>query len=163
MTSLLSAPHPLAGLATLGAVATLGAGFFFQHVIGLVPCELCILQRWPHVAAAALGGAWLLTGSRWLLPLAALVLLAGAGIAGYHVGVEQQWWPGPTACSAPDFSGLSPREMLEALRRAPVVRCDEIPWSLFGISMAGYNGLLSLALAGLFGRAYASSSASQYR
>ena len=150
-------------LAMAGSAATLGAGFFFQHVVGLVPCELCIWQRWPHVAAVAL--AALALGLRWRhgLALAAGALMIGAGIAVYHVGVEQHWWQGPTACGAPDFGRLTPQQMVEALRAAPIVRCDEIPWSLFGISMAGYNALLSAGLAGLFALAYASSSASQYR
>jgi disulfide bond formation protein DsbB len=153
----------MAALGVAGSAATLGAGFFFQHVIGLVPCELCIWQRWPHVAAVVLGGLALALGRRLALALAAAALVAGAGIAAYHVGVEQHWWQGPTTCGAPDFGTLTPQQMLEALRAAPIVRCDEIPWSLFGISMAGYNALLSAGLAGLFALAYASSSASQYR
>ena len=148
-------------LAMAGSAATLGAGFFFQHVIGLVPCELCIWQRWPHVAAVALAGLALALRWRLGLALAAVALVVGAGIAVYHVGVEQHWWQGPTTCGAPDFGNLTPQQMLEALRAAPIVRCDEIPWSLFGISMAGYNALLSAGLAGVFGWAYASSSASQ--
>jgi disulfide bond formation protein DsbB len=160
----LSARHwVMLGMA--GSALTLGAGFFFQHVIGLAPCVLCIWQRWPHAAAVVLGAL-----SLWRRGLfaacAAAGLVAGAGIAGYHVGVEQHWWAGPSACAGPDFGKLTPQQLLEALRATPVVRCDEIPWSLFGISMAGWNLLLSLGLAAVFGMAQAaprqaSSSASQ--
>lgn len=154
-------PRHLAVLAVAGSAATLGAGFFFQHVIGLVPCELCIWQRWPHVAAVVLGGLALWLDRRLALALAAVALVIGAGIAVFHVGVEQHWWQGPDACAGPDFTAMTPQEFIAALQAAPIVRCDEIPWSLFGISMAGYNALLSIGLAGLFGVAYASSSASQ--
>ena len=79
--------------------------------------------------------------------LAGLALLVGAGIAGYHVGVEQGWWAGPAGCSAPAFAGMDVAQLRAALEATPVIRCDEIPWSLFGLSMAGYNFLLSLVLA----------------
>ena len=156
-------PRHATALAVAGAAATLGAGFFFQYVIGLVPCELCIWQRWPHVVAVALGALALALRWRPALALAAMALVVGAGIAGFHVGVEQHWWQGPTTCAAPDLSGLSPQAFVAALQAAPIVRCDEIPWSFLGVSMAGWNALLSVGLAAVFGWAYASSSASQYR
>lgn len=164
MTRLTGRQWVMLGMA--GSALTLGAGFFFQHVVGLTPCVLCIWQRWPHAAAVALGALALLWRRGPFAALAAAGLVIGAGIAGYHVGVEQQWWAGPTACAGPDFGTMTPQQLLEALRAAPVVRCDEIPWSLFGISMAGWNLLLSLALAGVFAlaqmsRPQASSTASQ--
>lgn len=141
----------IVALATLGSAGLLGGALFFQYVVGLPPCPLCIWQRWPHVAAMLLGGAALAVPllAPAAVPLAALALLIGAGIAGYHVGVEQGLWESVT-CGVPEFTGLSPAQMLEALQRAPVVRCDEIPWALFGMSMAGWNGIISLALAALF-------------
>lgn len=89
------------------------------------------------------------------------MVLAGAGIAGYHTGVEQGWWQGLAACSAPDIGSLSSDELFDRIMSAPVARCDEIPWSFLGLSMAAWNGLLSLGLAALWTTAYASSSASQ--
>lgn len=128
----------------------LGGAYSFQYFGGLQPCTLCLYQRWPWWIAGGLAVlALFLVGerriSRALSALGALAVLAGFGIALYHVGVEQHWWTGPTACSG---TAGAP-QTLEALRAqilsAPVVRCDDIPWSLFGISMAGYNMLISLA------------------
>ena len=132
------------------SIAILGGGYAFQYLGGLQPCTLCLYQRWPWWVAGVLALLALFVVadrrlSRALVALCALSVLIGAGIAFYHVGVEQQWWAGPTACSG---GGGTP-QTLEKLRAqvlgAPVVRCDEVAWSLFGISMAGYNGLISLA------------------
>ena len=73
--------------------------------------------------------------------------MIGAGIAVFHVGVEQQWWPGTAECGGIDGANLSLEQLKAQILAAPVVRCDEVAWSLFGISMAGYNILLSLGLA----------------
>jgi disulfide bond formation protein DsbB len=136
------------------SIAILGMAFAFQYIGGLAPCELCILQRWPYVATIALGllGFWAARNgqpgiARGLVALAGLVFLIGAGIAAYHVGVEQKWWQGPSTCTGLGLGG-SIDDILKRIESAPLVRCDEIAWSLFGISMAGYNFLLSLALAG---------------
>ena len=75
------------------------------------------------------------------------VLAANAALAGYHVGVEQKWWEGPASCSAAVAAGTSFEDLKAQLLAAPIVRCDEVPWSLFGISMAGYNVLLSAGFA----------------
>jgi disulfide bond formation protein DsbB len=140
----------LVGLVGLGSAGLLGGALFFQYGMGLPPCPLCIWQRWPHgIAIALVLMALLLPGVAPLaVPLTMLALLVGAGIAGYHVGVEQGWWESAT-CGAPDITGKSASELLQALQAAPLVPCDEVVWSLFGISMAGWNGLVSLALAGL--------------
>ena len=79
-----------------------------------------------------------------MLALAGLSLLAGTGIAVFHVGVEQGWWPGLTSCAGPG-AGASLAETLNQAKAGPAARCDEVPWSLFGISMAGYNALISMA------------------
>ena len=130
--------------------AILGGAYAFQYLGGLQPCTLCLYQRWPWWIAgglALLALLWIRERgmSRALAALGALAILVGAGIAVYHVGIEQHWWTGPTACS-----GIADApQTLEALRAqifaAPVERCDDVPWSLFGISMAGYNVLISLA------------------
>lgn len=127
------------------------AVFAMQYLGGLAPCKLCIWQRWPHGAVILFGGLALLpavsdSGRRVLLGLCALSYAATAGIGFYHAGVEYGFFEGPTACS-----GTIAADNIEELRRqlmaAPVVRCDEVPWSLFGISLAGYNFLVSGALA----------------
>jgi len=138
------------GLLALSAV-TLGIVHAAQYLGGLQPCPLCLYQRWPWWIAGGLAVLALRPGlSRAALAAAGLAVWVGGGIAAYHVGIEQQWWAGPASCS-----GLATPDSLEALRAqifaAPVILCDEIAWSLFGVSMAGYNALLSLATgAGLF-------------
>ena len=136
----------------LGAsLAILGGALAFQYIGGLQPCVLCIWQRYPYGVTIALGLLALLLADRsaasWLLGLAGLAFLVGGGIAAFHVGVEQHWWEGTASCGTTiDFSGGT-EALLKRLEAAPVARCDEVPWSLFGISMAGYNVLLSAALA----------------
>ena len=139
-------------LAALTSAALLLGALAFQYLGGLPPCVLCIWQRWAHVAAivpALLAAVLVWRGPEraapWLLALAGLAFLAGAGIAGFHVGVEQQWWQGTASCGA-----TSAPATLEDLKRQlmaqPIVRCDAVAWSLAGISMAGYNMLASAAL-----------------
>lgn len=139
-------------LAATASTLLLGGALAFQFFGGLFPCEMCLWQRYPHAAVILLGlGALALharnrAASRALTLLAALALLTTAGLALLHVGVEQKWWEGPTACSADGTVG-STTDMLKQLIATPAVRCDEIAWSLFGVSMAGYNLLLSLLAA----------------
>jgi disulfide bond formation protein DsbB len=64
----------------------------------------------------------------------------------YHAGVEQKWWEGPTSCTSGDIGGLSAEELMDQIMSAPLVRCDDIPWEMFGLSMAGWNALLSAGL-----------------
>ena len=134
-----------------GALAT---ALTAQYVFGLAPCVLCIYQRYPYAIALALGLAGIATarraGVQQLVILGAgSAFLVGAGIAVFHVGVEQQWWRGTTGCHAPEGDlDMSLEELTKQLREGTrFVPCDEIPWSLFGISMAGYNALVSLILA----------------
>ena len=141
--------HPAALAA--GSLAALAAAFAFQHLGGLEPCPLCIWQRWPHVATvllAALSLGFRGSAAAAFLGLAGLAALAGAGLAGYHVGVEQQWWPGLEACAGgPPAQTVA--ELRERLLNTAPARCDEVAWSFLGLSMAAWNGLLSLGLAGL--------------
>jgi len=146
-----------------GSLALLLGALAFQYVGGLAPCPLCILQRWPHGVAIAIGLVLLAWQRRWLALLAGLVVLGGAGVGVYHVGVESGWWPGPTTCTAPAPGTMAPGELLDQILATPVVLCDQVAWSLLGISMAGWNAILSLGIVWLWWRAYASSSASQYR
>lgn len=141
-------PALLLGLASAGVLA---AALVFQYGFGYQPCVLCIWQRWPYVAVLVFS-ITTLTLPRWkgagdaLLAASGFALLAGAGIALYHVGVEEHWWAGTSGCGAP-AAASSLDELRAQVMAAPVVRCDQISWSLFGISMAGYNVFISLALA----------------
>jgi disulfide bond formation protein DsbB len=139
---------PLALL--LISVAVVGAALLSQYWVGLQPCELCLYERWPYYAAAALALVTLAVGrrdlSRAALVLAALIFVAGAALAFYHVGVEQHWFAGPTACTGPALDMSSPEALRAQLLATPPVRCDAVQWSLFGVSLAGFNLLASLLL-----------------
>lgn len=134
-------------LVSLGALA---AAYASEIWGGLKPCVLCYYQRYAYAGAGALGLAALLLEAkprRLLVGLAGLGFLTGAAIAFFHVGVEQHWWRGTTACHAPEIDMSLPIEQLrEQLLATDFVACDQISWSLFGISMAGYNVLASLLL-----------------
>ncbi|WP_207623779.1 disulfide bond formation protein B [Rhodobacter calidifons] len=135
-------------IATLGSAGLLGGAFAFQYIGGLAPCQLCLYQRWPHAAAIGIGVLALVTGRRGLAWAGALAALATAGIGVFHVGVEQLWWEGLATCTAGSISGISAADLLDPTKDvAAVVRCDEIAWTLLGISMAGWNVILSLGLA----------------
>lgn len=158
MMALVGSWRALVAACAAGSVGVLAAAFFAQYVVGLAPCVLCILQRWPHAVAFVFAGLALVLPAafaRLAILAAAASMLAGVGIAGYHVGVEQHWWPGPDACAATlDIGAMTPEQLLTQLRAAPVVPCDEIAWSLFGVSMAGWNALLSLGLAAVLAQAF---------
>jgi disulfide bond formation protein DsbB len=139
-------------LALLGSSALLGGALAFQHLGGLAPCEMCFWQRWPHLAAILLGlAAFGLARSalrKPLLLLAGVAILVAAGLGLFHAGVEQRWWEGPTQCSAAPTAGTSAQDILAEVMAAPIVRCDAIPWELFGLSLAGWNALLSALIGG---------------
>jgi disulfide bond formation protein DsbB len=139
-------------IAALSAAA-IALAFASQVWGGLQPCVLCVWQRWAHGAVILLAllavAAALFAGPRRagaLTGLAGLAAFAGAGIALYHVGVEQQWWPGTSGCGAGALTGGTVQDLRAQIEAAPIVRCSDVPWSLFGISMAGYNAILSAAL-----------------
>ncbi len=138
----------LAALAGLGSAALLAAALTFQAV-GYAPCELCILQRWPHLAAAVLGLViWFFGWRRVIAILGLLAALTATGFAIYHTGVELKYWPGPQHCSGGigGLTQMSTSDLFSTLQSAPIVRCDQVAWSLFGISMAGWNGICSAIL-----------------
>ena len=136
------------------SLAVLAGAFAFQYLGGIEPCILCIYQRFAYgativLSAVALGFA--VSGQRralaGLLVVTALAFAVGAAIAAFHVGVEQHWWRGTAACGASGALATTIEELRRQIMNAPIVRCDEVPWSLFGVSMAGYNVLISAALA----------------
>lgn len=135
-------------LAAAGSAGMLLGALAFQYIGGLAPCPLCLWQRWPHLAAVLIGALAIWLGWRVLAVLAGLAALTSAAIGVFHVGVEQTWWEGLASCSSGSVAGISAADLLNpAVDVARVVRCDEIAWQMFGISMAGWNVLISVALA----------------
>ena len=139
----------------LGSVALLLGAFAFQYLGGLAPCPLCIDQRWAHGVAIVFGLLVLVWPRGWLAFLAGLAVLVGAGIALFHAGIEQGWWAGPTTCTTPDPGAVASGELLDRILETPVVLCDQIAWAWLGISMAGWNAILSVVIAILWFRAAA--------
>lgn len=142
--------HILIGLAAGGSALVLVLAFGFQHLGGMAPCPLCLWQRWPHALAVVIGAAALLLSWRALPLLGMLAALSTAAIGVYHTGVERHWWEGPATCSAGPVAGLSPEELMAQIMAAPLVRCDEVPWEMLGLSMASWNAVLAIGLAGLW-------------
>ena len=125
-----------------GSAALLGGALAFQYLGHLAPCEMCLWQRWPHIAALGLGLlAWALGNNRVLVAVAAVCVLVSAGLGAFHAGVEYHWWAGPQACTGPAFA--AGQSFIAAALATPMIRCDAAAWSLFGVSMAGYNALVS--------------------
>ena len=136
-------------LVLIGPALLLGGALLSQHAFGLPPCELCFWQRWPHLGAILIGLMGLTaTGiSRRAAVLFAAVAVAVSGIVGvFHAGVEQNLWRSPFGCTAVDIGTSG--DFLRDMMAAPVVRCDVAAWDLFGISLAGYNAIFSLLIAG---------------
>ena len=136
----------------LGGAATLAGAWFFQLVVGLAPCPLCLEQRIPYYAGvplALLAAVVAARGrpgvARLLLAVVAVLLAGGAALALYHAGVEWKWWPGPATCSG--AGPVQSTNILADMQQARVVRCDEAPWRLFGVSLAGWNVLIAATLA----------------
>lgn len=143
MTSLRSA-HWLALLLPAGLI---GGALISQFWFGLFPCEMCHWQRWPHYAAMLIAllafAVPVNRGRAVFVALAALAIATSGAIGVFHAGVEYGWWAGLTSCSAPGSGSL------EDIFNAPLTRCDVAPWTMLGISLAGFNAILSLAGAGL--------------
>lgn len=146
--------HRLGLIAALGSLGMMIAALGFQYIGELPPCKMCYWQRYPHMAAIGIGVLFLLLAYRGLLVLGALSALTTGVIGVYHVGVEQKWWQGPDTCTSSSTDGLSFDQLLDQIMTAPLVRCDEIAWSLMGISMAGWNAIVSFALAFLWVTAF---------
>ncbi len=139
-------------MAGAGSAGLLIAALGFQAA-GYAPCELCILQRWPHVAAVLIAGLIWLTGRvRPLALLGAIAAGTAMGLAIYHSGVEIGWWPGPAHCSGGlgDIATMSASDLMARIQSAPVVRCDEVAWRFLGLSMASWNALFSAVLAAIW-------------
>jgi disulfide bond formation protein DsbB len=141
------------------AAATLAGAWFFQLVLDIRPCPLCLEQRYAYYLAVPLGAllAWaaarhaaravLIAG----LAILALAALGNAWLGGYHAGVEWGFWQGPTECSGPVLDLGKAGSLFDNLDKVKVIRCDEVQWRFLGLSLAGYNVLISLAMAALAG------------
>ena len=149
-----------AGFVLIASAIVLGAALLSQYWVGLAPCELCLLQRWPWAAAIAISLIALVAGSRPALPWTALALAivfaVGAAFAFYHVGVEQKWFAGPAACTASATGAMTLEDLKRQILGTAPVLCDRVQWAVFGVSLAGWNLLASLAVAAtcalVFGR-----------
>ena len=118
----------------------LAGAYISQYGFGLYPCEMCLWQRWPHFAALALAAiSFVLPPQRLWVFLAGLAILTSGLIGGFHAGVEYHWWEGITGCTS-DVGAIDVMD----INAAPIIRCDVAPWSLFGISLAGWNFLISV-------------------
>jgi disulfide bond formation protein DsbB len=147
------APANIALFLGLAALALIAGALGFQYLGNLPPCEMCMWQRYPHIAAGVVGvGGFLLLRAR-ILPVSAAasvavitaLLIAISGVIGiYHAGVEWHFWPGPQSCTGTAFHASGALDL-----NAPVVMCDHAAWRLFGLSLAGYNAILSLVLAAI--------------
>ena len=135
-------------IALLLPLALLGGALGSQYLGGLVPCEMCYWQRWPHGAAIFLAGLAFTAAapsdrSRYLTLLAAVAIAMSGAIGVYHAGVELGVFEGLTTCTS-TASGATTAELLNAIMNAPLVRCDQVQFAWLGISMAGWNAILSL-------------------
>ncbi len=135
----------LAQQLTLAIPALLvGGAYISEYGFGLYPCEMCWWQRWPHFAAIGFAlVSYFLPGKRGWIALAALAVIASGLIGGFHAGVEYGWWQGITDCAI--TAGADGGNALDAIMNAPMVRCDRAPWDFLGVSLAGWNFLISTA------------------
>lgn len=142
----------LIALAALGSAAMLLAAFGFQYLGALAPCEMCLWQRWPHAAAMAIGAVGVAMPVAPVAWLGALSMAVNAGIALLHTGVERGWWTLNLSCTggSEDLGAMTGADLLNPGIGSGIVMCDEVPWELFGLSMASWNGLACLALMGLW-------------
>jgi len=146
---------PLVAALVLGTVTIAGA-WFFQLVIGLDPCPMCLTQRWPYylglpllvLALVLIKNANKNTALACVAAAAAL-FVAGAGYAGYHSGVEWRLWQGPAACTGAQELNFNVENLLQDLKNTKVVDCRDAAWRLFGLSLAGYNVIISTLIAAL--------------
>jgi len=137
------------------AAATILGAYFFEFVLGYAPCPLCLTQRIPYYVAIPVAAAVAIAAhagvSRRLLAaglvVVAAAMLIGAGLGVYHSGVEWKWWAGPSDCSGPINSFGTAGSLLQTIETTPVIRCDQAAWRLLGLSLAGYNVLISAAIA----------------
>jgi disulfide bond formation protein DsbB len=141
-----------AGFVLAASAVVLGTALLSQYWGGLAPCELCLMQRWPWAAVIVISLVVVLVGERaglvWVALLLGLVFAVSVVMAFYHVGVEQHWFAGPTACTASEGGAMTLEQMKQQILGTAPVLCDRPDWTLFGVSLAGWNLLASLIMTG---------------
>ena len=144
--------------AALGLVVVTIAGALVFQAAGIAPCELCLKERWPYYAGMALGAATVAVASRGRGPAAVLcfaalaLLFCGSAVFGaYHAGVEWGWWAGPSDCTGPLSRAGSMGDFMHQLQTVRVLRCDAVAIRVLGLSLAGWNVVVSVIVAGLAG------------
>jgi disulfide bond formation protein DsbB len=151
-------PALVASLAvTLIAAATLAGAWFFQLVLDILPCELCLKQRYAYYLAVPLGALVAIAAARGAprplllvgLAILAIAALGNAGLGAYHAGVEWHFFQGPTDCTGQIGNLGSAGNLLDRLNTVRVIQCDEVQWRFLGLSLAGYNVLISLLMAAI--------------
>jgi len=148
-----------AGAVAIGGAATILGAWFFQYVLGYEPCALCLEQRYPYyfgipLAVLAILGENVGASRKVLLAALAVIALAfvwNTGLSVFHAGVEWKLWPGPRDCSGAPASMVAPGNLLQDLQSIHIPRCDEAAWSFLGISLAGYDAMISATLAAIAG------------
>ncbi len=128
------------------SLAVLIGAYSFEYIGGFFPCKLCYWQRYPHFFNVLLVLFYFLVQVRILIFIGAASMFTSMILAFYHVGVEQKYWLGPNSCTNFSIDGLTTDQLLDQIMSAPIVRCDEIVWEFIGISMAGWNVLISFCL-----------------
>jgi disulfide bond formation protein DsbB len=144
-------------LVAAGGAATILGAYYFQYVMGLRPCPLCLEQRIAYYVSIPLAVVVAVAAGRGAprgvaaagLGAIALAMLFNSGFALFHAGIEWKWWPGPQECSGPLTDLSTGSDLLSSLTNLTIVRCDEAQWRFLGLSLAGYNVLISLALAAI--------------
>ena len=133
-------------LASFSSMAVILAAYYFEYIGGFSPCKLCYWQRYPHFMNSLIFPLFYFFPMRSLIFIGMGSMLVSTILAFYHVGVEQKYWSGPNSCSNTSIEGLTTDQLLDQIMSTPIVRCDEIAWELIGISMAGWNVLISFCL-----------------
>lgn len=140
-------------LAGLGSLALFGGALAFQYIGGLLPCTMCLWQRWPHRIAIGLAVVGVAVPHAVIAWLGALSMGINAGIALLHTGVERAWWDGPQVCgsnAAQDLGSLSTEDLFDTTTGPVIVLCNEAAWMFAGLSMASWNGIFCVVLAGIW-------------
>jgi disulfide bond formation protein DsbB len=170
-----SSPDRRAAVLFTLAVATIGGAWFSEYGLGYIPCKLCLLQRWPYYFAVPLAAlAWIIAGplktpnaARPAFAMLAAIFMVSVALGAHHAGVEWGWWQGPADCGGKIGTGpQNVGDLIAAMNNTRIVSCTEAPFRILGLSLAGWNALVSFVLAtiairGWRGNRYVSSSVSQ--
>jgi disulfide bond formation protein DsbB len=136
----------LSFIAILGSALLLLGALGFQYLGDLPPCKLCYWQRYPHILAIIFGVIYYYTAIPAIVVFPAVAAFSSAGVGAYHFGIEKELWPGPNTCSSGNLNNISTDALIEQIMSAPITKCDEVLWSFFNISMAGWNTIFSAFL-----------------